>query len=256
MRPGADARLRGQAKKVCGCMRAAWARRASARRLLRQAAAHDDHRARLAVVRRMYEMRFDDPLPKDMTLREIRGAEGARSRDAYGQWSRQTGVPWSGREYRRDEWSGASPINRALSAANSCLYGVCHAAIVSVGYSPGLGFVHTGKALSFVYDVADLNKTETSVPAAFKAAASGAIDVERAARHELRNEFHTTRLVGRVVDDLAELFAVSELDEEATGAMAGDLAAPGGLWDIGDVVTGGHNYADREVGDGTDRDRR
>lgn len=227
----------------------------SGRRLLRQAEAHANHRVRLAVVRRMYEMRFDDPLPQDMTLRQIRGAEGARVRDAYREWSRETGVPWSGREYRRDDWSRASSINRALSAANSCLYGICHAAIVSAGYSPGLGFVHTGKALSFVYDVADLYKTETSVPAAFNAVASGGVDAERATRHELRNEFHTTRLLGRIVDDLADLFAVSELDEETIDAMAGDLAAPSGLWDIGDVVAGGHNYADREAGDGTDRDR-
>lgn len=38
------------------------------------------------------------------------------------------------------------------------LYAVCQAAIVSLGYSPALGFVHTGKQLSFVYDIADLYK--------------------------------------------------------------------------------------------------
>ena len=43
-----------------------------------------------------------------------------------------------------------------MSAANACLYGVCHAAIVAAGYSAALGFIHTGKMLSCVYDVADL----------------------------------------------------------------------------------------------------
>ena len=40
-------------------------------------------------------------------------------------------MAWGARSYRREEWKAADPINRALSAANSCLYGVCHAAIVS-----------------------------------------------------------------------------------------------------------------------------
>lgn len=212
-----------------------------ARRLLRQVELLTDEVARLRVIREMYEMRFPDPLPAGMTLRQVRGAEGARVRDAYRALSREYGLPWSGRQYRRDDWSAATPINRALSAANSCLYGVCHAAIVNVGYSPALGFVHTGKALSFVYDVADLYKTETSVPAAFQAASSGAADVERAARHALREQFHTTRLLGRIVTDLARLFREPHEDDDGNGFDA-DLARPSVLWDPAGEVVGGRNY--------------
>lgn len=116
---------------------------------------------RLKVVRRMYERRFPGPLDPALTLHGIRGKEGVRVREAYARASRETGVEWSGREYKRDDWKWADPINRALWAANSCLYGVCHAAILSAGYSPGLGFVHTGKLLSFLYDIADLYKAES-----------------------------------------------------------------------------------------------
>ena len=84
------------------------------------------------------------------------------------------GVPWAGRAYRREQWGSADPINRALSAANSCLYGICHAAIVSAGYSPALGFIHTGKMLSFVYDIADLYKSKLTIPVAFRVVAAGA----------------------------------------------------------------------------------
>ena len=67
-------------------------------------------------------------------------------------------------KYDQDDWNKGDPINRALSAANACLYGVCHAGILSAGYSAALGFVHTGKMLSFVYDIADLYKTEMTIP--------------------------------------------------------------------------------------------
>ncbi|MCK9250728.1 MAG: type I-E CRISPR-associated endonuclease Cas1e [Solirubrobacteraceae bacterium] len=225
----------------------------SASRLLRQAEWLSDPDLRLRVVRRMYEMRFSDDLPAELTLQQIRGREGARVRDAYRAWSHETGVPWEGRRYRRDDWDRSSPVNRALSAANSCLYGVCHAAIVSAGYGPGLGFVHTGKALSFVYDVADLYKTETSVPAAFRAVQSGAVDVERAARHALRDQFHETRLLGRIVDDLARLFDLDPEDGDGmTVVDAGDadLAKPSSIWDPDGAVPGGRNYG--ESGGGRD----
>lgn len=229
----------------------------SARRLIRQAELVADPARRLAVVRRMYELRFDDPLPANMTLRQIRGREGARVRDCYRAWGRDTGVVWRGRNYARDDWGQGDAINRAMSAANSCLYGVCHAAIVSAGYSPGLGFVHSGKALSFVYDVADLYKTETAVPAAFLAVQSGVVDVERTARHHLRDQFHTTRLLSRIVSDLAELLDLGP-DEEGelsigTPDLDADLARPGALWDPTGGVTGGRNYSDDDgLRDGID----
>jgi len=105
----------------------------------------------------MYAMRFPDPLDPGLTLQQIRGKEGMRVRAAYARASEETGVPWHGRAYQQGAWAAADPVNRALSAANSCLYGICHAAIESAGFSPAIGFVHTGRMLSFVYDVADLS---------------------------------------------------------------------------------------------------
>ncbi|MCC6680465.1 MAG: CRISPR-associated endonuclease Cas1 [Phycisphaeraceae bacterium] len=72
-------------------------------------------------------------------------------------------MPWQGRTYNRKEWFAGDPVNRALSAANTCLYGLVHAAIISAGYSPAIGFIHTGKQLSFVYDIADLYKAELTI---------------------------------------------------------------------------------------------
>lgn len=140
----------------------------SARRVIRQATLVSNEQSRLEVARRMYQFRFSEPLPKDLSLEVIRGMEGIRVRKVYAEAAAQFGVEWKGRNYDQNDWSRADPINRALSTAMACLYGLCHAAILSAGYSPALGFIHTGKMLSFVYDVADLYKTEVAIPIAFR----------------------------------------------------------------------------------------
>jgi CRISPR-associated protein Cas1 len=104
------------------------------------------------------------------------------------------GLAWRGRIYNQDDWFEATAANRALSAANACLYGVCHAAIVSAGYSAGIGFIHTGKMLSFVYDVGDFYKTEVTVPVAFRLAATVQRDLEREVRMECRKAMHEAKL--------------------------------------------------------------
>jgi CRISPR-associated protein Cas1 len=220
----------------------------SARRLLWQAQVWADPARRLAVVMRMYRMRFAEPLDAGLTLRQIRGKEGIRVREAYAQASRETGVVWSGRSYTRQRWGDADPVNRALSCANSALYGVCHAAIVAAGYAPALGFIHTGKMLSFVYDVADLYKVEVTIPAAFRAAAEGTEKLEQRVRRLCRDAFHEERLLARIVDDLDKVLGVGggEAEGEAAGFDA-DLALPGGLWDPEEgTVEGGQNYGGGE----------
>lgn len=213
----------------------------SAQGLLRQAALCSHPATRLEVVMRMYRMRFREQLPPGLTLQQIRGKEGIRVREAYAQASRETGAPWTGRAYKRDGWQAADAVNRALSAANSCLYGVCHAAIVAAGYSPGLGFIHTGKMLSFVYDIADLYKPEISIPAAFRAAAEGDSGVESRTRYACRDFFREQRLLARIVPDIQTALAVGAGGESD---FDWDAAAPGGLWDpTGETVAGGVNYA-------------
>lgn len=226
----------------------------SSARLLRQAQLYADPNLRLKVVMRLYRMRFKEPLPEDLTLQQIRGREGVRVREAYAAASRATGVPWSGRSYNRGNWRAADPINRALSAANSCLYGICHAAIVTAGYSPGIGFIHTGKQLSFVYDIADLYKAETTIPAAFSAVAASVSDLERRVRLACRDLFKETRLIERIVEDIERALAVPGVEElSLPGDVDEDQALPGGVWDpeLG-MVAGGINYADEPDEDGDD----
>jgi CRISPR-associated protein Cas1 len=207
----------------------------SAARLLRQAEAWADPRRRLAVIARMYRKRFVEEIPPRTSLETIRAMEGYRVRACYEREAARLGVEWKGRNYDQSSWDRADPLNRALSAANSCLYGICHAAILSAGYSPSIGFVHTGKQLSFVYDIADLYKTDLTIPCAFETVAEGTDDVERRVRIRSRDLFHEQRLLGRIVPDISEVLDVTDDTGEIAGELEGlavslaDRGAVGGL---------------------------
>jgi len=219
----------------------------SASNLVRQAQLACNEKSRLAVVERMYRKRLGR-LPPGLTLQQIRGREGVRVREAYAQASKHFGVPWHGRSYQREMWRSADPVNRALSAANSCLYGLCHAAILAAGYSPALGFVHTGKQLSFVYDVADFYKADVTIPAAFRAAAEGDSKVERRARIACRDFFRSSRLLGRVLPDIEDVLNTTGGDVSPVATAVADFdadeAAPGQLWDPTGNVAGGVSYGE------------
>ncbi|MFO0017002.1 MAG: type I-E CRISPR-associated endonuclease Cas1e [Synechococcaceae cyanobacterium] len=191
----------------------------------------------LQVVRRMYQIRFQETLPATLTLQQIRGKEGVRVRDTYQQLAKTYGVAWNGRQYDRSSWDSADPVNQALSAANAALYAIVLAALHSLGYSPSLGFVHTGKQLSFVYDVADLVKTETSIPAAFEAAVAGAAQVESRARRILRDRCCHDRLQDRLTKILPALFNTQPPEDERAVSDA-----VGALWDSNGPVSGGIQY--------------
>jgi CRISPR-associated protein Cas1 len=207
----------------------------SARRLIRQARLASDEQQRLQVVYRMYRKRFPGEEIEGRSLEQVRGLEGQRVRAAYVAAAAEFGVAWQGRSYDQDDWSAATPANRALSAANACLHGVCHAAIVSAGYSAGLGFIHTGKMLSFVYDIADLYKTALTVPLAFRLAAEEPAHLERQVRLACRQAFHDFRLMDRILPDIAEVLDAGDDLGEIPGELEGravslaDPVAPGNL---------------------------
>lgn len=200
-----------------------------ARRLLQQAALVCDEQKRLEVVMRMYRHRFDDQLPDGLTLPQIRGMEGVRVRQAYATAARRTGVTWRGRLYDRKAWNSGDPINRALSAANALLNGICHTAIVSGGYSPGLGFIHNGQMQSFVYDIADLYKVTLTIPAAFETVAQSTEQVESRVRVACRTRFREFGLLQRILPDIDALLDLPTSDTTEPIEPGGDIDADGGL---------------------------
>ena len=213
--------------------------------LMRQAELASDPVKRMAVVRRMYQYRFDEDLDPALTIEQVRGMEGARVRKAYAEASRQFGVPWRGRAYVRQHWGASDTINRALSAANACLNGLCHTAIVSMGYSPGLGFIHQGKQLSFVYDIADLYKADITIPAAFATVAESEEKVESRVRAACRQKFKEAKLLQRILPDIDVLLDLQETADiptiEADGDVDADPALPTEYWERIEGKKGGQD---------------
>ena len=212
----------------------------SAENLLLQSKACMDEKLHMEVVRRMYLRRFPDMNCDNMTLQQIRGLEGIRVREAYRQFAKQYGVKWKGRDYKTTEWEAADSINHALSVANNVLYGICQAAVISLGYSTGLGFIHTGKMLSFVYDIADLYKAECTIPAAFYVVGRGFSDLEGEVRGECRKPIKAHRIMRRIPEDIAW---VLNIGTDAEQKISLDI---GNIWD-GELkqIAGGINHASR-----------
>jgi CRISPR-associated protein Cas1 len=185
---------------------------ARADRLLYQAKLALDDEARLKVVRKMYEMRFKEKPPEKRSIEQLRGIEGVRVRKMYELLARQYGVTWKSRNYDYTEWESGDTSNRCLSSATACLYGICEAAILAAGYAPAVGFIHTGKPQSFVYDIADIFKFETVVPVAFRIAAKEPREPERQVRLACRDTFRQTRLLHRIIPSIEEILTAGELE--------------------------------------------
>ena len=204
-------------------------------KLLYQARLALEDELRLKVVREMYRLRFGQEPPARRSIEQLRGIEGARVRELYKRLAAQHGIGWDGRRYDPENWDTASPVNRALSAATSCLYGITEAAVLAAGYAPAIGFIHSGKPLSFVYDIADLYKFDTVVPLAFAAAKKGAPSIEREVRLRCRDLFRQTNLLAKIIPDIETVLAVGGIEPPAPSpeSIAPAIPVPAPFGDAG-----------------------
>ena len=175
--------------------------RGNANRLIAQVAAYSTARTRLAVARRLHARIFETKPPPRMSVAQLRGLEGSLAKAYYGEQATLVGIEWGGRS---EDLS--IPINRALAGANAALYGLTEAVILALGYSPAIGFIHSGDARSFVFDLADTVKFKTVVPLAFKIASETPDASESTIRKATRDLFHMSNLAQTLVDQLDTLF--------------------------------------------------
>jgi CRISP-associated protein Cas1 len=204
-------------------------------RLLYQAKLALDDQARLKVVRKMYELRFGEKPPERRSVEQLRGIEGARVKKTYENLAKRYGVNWKGRRYDATDWDTSDLPNTCLSSATACLYGITEAAVLAAGYAPAVGFIHTGKPLSFVYDIADIVKFESVVPVAFRIAAKEPREPERAVRLACRNMFRETKLLAKLIPLIEEVLAAGELSppEPPEESVAPAIPEGQGLGDVG-----------------------
>jgi CRISPR-associated protein Cas1 len=204
-----------------------------------QVEAWADRRQRLAVARRMYAMRFPQDDTSSWTMGKLRAAEGRRVRDRYREATAVPGITWKGRD---SNWDRSDDLNRAITTAYQALYGAALAAILALGLHPGLGFIHTGKVQSLVYDIADLHKTALGLDTAVQTYLRAPGDVERATRSAMNKQMRSHGVLPAMISALHHL-----LDADAAitvdDLMKDDLL----LFDLRGDLTAGHNYGDGEI---------
>ncbi len=213
----------------------------SAENLILQAKLVSNDKTRTEIAKKMYQKRFPEQLPENVTIDQLRGKEGVRVRGIYEKEMEKYGAVWKGRNYDRKNWKNSDEFNKAIGAANACLYGVCHSAIVALGLSPALGFIHYGKQLSFVYDIGDLYKAEITIPIAIEIAINKPKELERVIRLRLRDEFKKQKILARIVEDIQDLIG---FENTFTKNFDIDPAAPGYLNGEHSLTAGGKNHGD------------
>lgn len=140
------------------------------RNLLRQIMMSSSLDSRLMVARRMFSQRFPGVDLGDKSIQEMMGMEGIRVRKMYSEMAQRYGVDWSGRAYIPGSPKDSDLVNSILTFSNGLLYGVVTTVIVAMGYSPRVGFVHSGSPMPFVYDMADLYKKFLTIDLSFSLA--------------------------------------------------------------------------------------
>ena len=206
---------------------------ARADRLLHQARLALDPEARLKVVRKMYDMRFGEAAPQRRSVDQLRGIEGARVKRLYDLLAKQHAVKWKRRQYDPSNWDASDLPNRCLSQATSCLYGLTEAAILAAGYAPAIGFLHTGKPQSFVYDVADVFKFDTVVPVAFQVAGQAqrgqrpaVNDPVGEVRRGCRDRFRKAGTLSKLIPAIEEMLTAGGLAPPAPPEDSQSIAIP------------------------------
>jgi len=208
-------------------------------KLLYQAKLALDDDLRLKVVRKMFELRFGEKAPERRSIDQLRGIEGARVKKTYQLLAKKHGVEWHGRRYDPKDWAKGDTVNQCISVATSCLYGITEAAILAAGYAPAIGFLHSGKPLSFVYDIADVIKFETVVPVAFKIAATKNYRPDREVRIACREAFRTTKVLKRLIPLIEDVLSAGEIElpPSFTDAQPPAIPEPPSIGDDGHRVS-------------------
>lgn len=172
-----------------------------------------DEDQRLSIARRMYAFRFGKILPhRDIAV--LRGIEGGRMKETYRIEADKHRIPWEGRRYNRDRPDDADIPNQAINHAATFVECAADIAVASVGALPPLGFIHEDSSNAFTLDIADLFRSEFTIPLAFRVARMAIDDkqivLERILRKEAAKEFRRAKLIPKMIDRIKELLHVDD----------------------------------------------
>lgn len=179
---------------------------ANTRNYRKQAMLSCDPKASLEVARRMFAKRFPEADLVGKKLKEMMGMEGYRVRQLYEKKASEYQVGWKGRNYIPGKMELGDITNQILTSCNAALYALLTSCIYTLGYSPHLGFIHTGSPLPFIYDLADLYKEYLCIDLAFKLTLelAGSYNKYRVAS-EFRMRVQETKLLENIAVDIESI---------------------------------------------------
>ena len=177
------------------------------RNLKQQIELSSDKQKSLEVAQRMFARRFPDAELQGKSLQEMMGMEGYRVRSLYQQKAEEYQVGWKGRQFTPGKFELGDVTNQVLTSTNAALYGILCSAVHSMGYSPHIGFIHSGSPLPFIYDLADLYKEELCIDLAFSLTRdlAGRYDKHKVSA-AFRQRVIAMDLLTKVGDDIQEMF--------------------------------------------------
>ena len=172
-----------------------------------------NEKKRVDIAREMFSIRFST-ITRHHNLNILRGIEGSRMKSAYKLLADRYSIPWEGRRYDRSNPNDADIPNQCINHAATIVECAADIAVAAVGALPPLGFIHENSSNAFTLDVADLYRTEFTIPLAFRCANQVLkdlqISLERLIRQEAAKEFRRFKLIPKMIDRIKGLLHVND----------------------------------------------
>ena len=178
--------------------------------LKKQISLYSNSKKKLETARTLFSFRFPDLELKEKSLSEMMGMEGYRVKELYKKVAEKYEIPWDGRNYIPGKINLSDTTNKILTCCNVALYGILLSVVHALGFSPRIGFIHSGCPLPFVYDIADLYKPEVSIDLAFKLTKEmGGEYIKDVVADAFRERICNNNILERSVKDIGKIMGVS-----------------------------------------------
>jgi CRISP-associated protein Cas1 len=175
----------------------------------RQMLLASDKKKSVEIARAFFAKRFPNAELKGKTIQQMQGMEGHRVKQLYEQKAIHYNVGWKGRQYTPGHFEMSDITNQIQTATTSALYGILNSAVHALGYSPHIGFIHSGSPLPFIYDMADLYKDELCVDLAFAMTLDmGGVYNKHRVSAAFRKRVLDMDLLSKIGTDIETLFGV------------------------------------------------
>lgn len=172
-----------------------------------------NEKKRIEVARKMYALRFS-MITTHHNINILRGIEGGRMKNAYKILAERYRIPWKGRRYNRSNPNGADIPNQAINHAATVVECAADIAVAAIGALPPLGFIHEDSSNAFTLDIADLYRTEITIPLAFRCASQALkntrLSIERLVRQEAAKDFKRFKLIPKMIEHIKDLLHVND----------------------------------------------